>query len=158
MTHATRDDASNDMDDIALVLKKAGTLYLNSRRRSGIHEFLRCTYSIYWVLKRRGKLGQQKRLLRKAAGLPASPSRRLSDLILIVAAKDCDRRDRHRWKKFLEAAFQQRIHPRDLIKELHALHGVNNALVKWMPSRTPSKTTNDNSSPSEITLPTSAEK
>lgn len=34
-------------------------------------------------------------------------------------------------KKLVEAAFRHCIHPRDLTKELRALHGVNNALAQW---------------------------
>lgn len=132
MKNALKDDTLAQMEKIACILKKAGKLYLSSRGRSGIHEFLRSTYAIYWVLKRRGKISRQKRLLRTAAGVSANPSRRLSDLILTIAAKDCDRRDRHRWKKFIEAAFQRRIHPKTLIDELQALRGVNNALAQWV--------------------------
>lgn len=157
MNNAFKDDASNEMDKISQILKKAGELYLTSRGRSGVHEFLRCTYAIYWVLKRRGKISQQKRLLRTAAGLPANPSRRLSDLILTIAAKDCDRRDRHRWKKLLEAAFQHRIHPRDLLNELKALRGVNNALAQWSPRQILSTASPESSISTEISAKTAAD-
>ena len=127
----SKNDAFQDMENIVRTLKKAGDLYRNSRERMGIYTFLHAAYAVYWLLKRRGSIGQQKKLLRLAAGISSSPLRRLSDLVLIVAAQHCDRRDRHRWKKLIETAFQRLIHPRELVKELKAAHGVNNALKLW---------------------------
>lgn len=129
----SKNDAFHDMEVIARTLKRAGDLYRNSRARNGIYDFLHAAYAVYWVLKRRGNIGRQKKLLRLAAEVPASYSRRLSELVLLVAAEKCDRRDRHRWKKLLEAAFQQQIHPKELVGELRTVHGVNRALKLWSP-------------------------
>ena len=130
-TNISKNDAFQDMENIVRTLKKAGDLYRNSRERMGIYTFLHAAYAVYWLLKRRGSIGQQKKLLRLATGISSSPLRRLSDLVLIVAAQNCDRRDRHRWKKLIEVAFQRLIHPRDLVKDLQAAHGVNEALKLW---------------------------
>ena len=136
----SKSDAFQDMENIVRTLKRAGDLYRSSRARNGIYDFLHAAYAVYWVLKRRGSIGRQKKLLRLAANVSSSDSRRLSDLILYVAAQKCDRRDRHRWKKLLEAAFRRLIHPRDLVKELQAEHGVNNALALWCAPKTQSST------------------
>jgi hypothetical protein len=127
----SKTDALREMQDIARTLKKAGDLYRNSRSRNGIYDFLHAAYAVYWVLKRRGHIARQKKLLRLAAKAPASKSRRLSELVLLVAAEACDRRDRHRWKKLLEAAVQRRVHPKELVGELKTAHGVNKALKLW---------------------------
>lgn len=137
----SKEDAFQDMENIVRTLKRAGDLYRSSRARNGIYDFLHAAYAVYWVLKRRGSIGRQKKLLRLAANVSSSDSRRLSDLILYVAAQKCDRRDRHRWKKLLEAAFHRRIHPRELVGELKAAHGVNGALKLWCaPPAQPSAT------------------
>jgi CO/xanthine dehydrogenase Mo-binding subunit len=48
-----------------------------------------------------------------------------------VAAADFDRRDLHRWKSLLEAAYANNIRPKKFKKELVGLHGVSGALAHW---------------------------
>ncbi len=91
----SKQDAFQDMENISRTLKRAGDLYRSSRARNGIYDFLHAAYAVYWVLKRRGTLGRQEKLLRLAAKILASFSRRLSELVLLVAAERCDRRARH---------------------------------------------------------------
>ena len=132
------DDFEEEFDDnlvekqkIVKKLRRAGELYRFTRGRTGVYELLEAAYSIHWVFKQRPRLGREKLLLRKAAGLPASRSRQISDLVLTIAAEGCDRRERHRWKRLLEASCVNRIHPGDLKKRLRELHGVNNAIARW---------------------------
>ena len=37
----------------------------------------------------------------------------------------------HRWKRLIEAAYRRKVDPRDFERQLHDLHGVNNALANW---------------------------
>ena len=120
-----------DIDMVVSKLRSAGKFYRTSRGRTGVYEFLEAAYAAYWKIKRKGMLGRRKLLLRQAAELPANPSRLLSDLVLVIASKDRDRRDRHRWKRLIEAAYRRKIDPRDFKRQLHDLHGVNNALAHW---------------------------
>ena len=120
-----------DMDMVVSKLRNAGKLYRTSRGRTGIYEFLEAVYAADWKIKRGGMLGRRKLLLRQAAELPANPSRLLSDLVLVIASKDRDRRDRHRWKRLIEAAYRRKIDPREFKRQLRDLHGVNNALTHW---------------------------
>ena len=128
---ASRASKAIDMDVIVSKLRKAGLIYRTSRGRTGIYELLESAYAIYWRIKKSGKLGRRKLLLRKTAELPASRSRLLSDLVLTIASKDQDRRDRHRWKRLIEAAYRRKVDPRDFKRQLHNLHGINNALAYW---------------------------
>ena len=125
------DDDDVEKQKIVKKLRRAGELYRFTRGRTGVYELLEAAYSIHWVFKQRPRLGREKLLLRKAAGLPASRSRQISDLVLTIAAEGCDRRERHRWKRLLEASCVNRIHPGDLKKRLRELHGVNNAIARW---------------------------
>ena len=93
------DDLEEEFDDnlvekqkIVAKLRRAGELYRLSRGRTGVYELLESAHSIYWVFKQRQRLGREKLLLRKAAGLPANRSRHISDLVLTIAAEGCDRR------------------------------------------------------------------
>ena len=120
-----------DMDMVVSKLRNAGKLYRTSRGRTGVYEFLEAAYAAYWKIKRGGMLGRRKLLLRKAAELPAGRPRLLSDLVLVIASKDRDRRDRHRWKRLIEAGYRRKVDPRDFKRQLRDLHGVNNALANW---------------------------
>ncbi len=120
-----------DMDVIVSKLRKAGEIYRTTRGRGGIYELLDAAYGVYCRIRKGEKLGRRKLLLRKTAELPASRSRPLSDLVLTIASKDQDRRDRHRWKRLIEAAYRRKVEPRDFKRQLHNLHGINSALAFW---------------------------
>ena len=86
------DDDDVEKQKIVKKLRRAGELYRFTRGRTGVYELLESAHSIYWVFKQRQRLGREKLLLRKAAGLPANRSRHISDLVLTIAAEGCDRR------------------------------------------------------------------
>ena len=113
------------------MLRDAGRRYRTSRDREGVYEFLETAYAVYWNIKKNGRVGQSKLLLRQASELPAKPPRVLSDLVLVIASKDRDRRDRHRWKRLIEEAYLRKVGPEYFKQQLHDLHGVNNALIYW---------------------------
>ena len=112
-------------------LQKAGRIYRSTRGRAGIYDFLDEAYRVFCIYRKRKHLGRHKLNLREAAGLGIDRSRTLAYLILIIAASTADRRERHRWKKLIEAAYKQKVEPKTFKRDLQALHGVNNALSYW---------------------------
>jgi hypothetical protein len=94
---------------------------------------LEATYSHYWAIKKSPKLKAYKAKLKMKAKLPAEEKLPLSRLILKVASADFDRRDLHRWKSLLEAAYANQIQPKKFKRTLIGLHGINGA---WLIGRT----------------------
>jgi hypothetical protein len=124
--------------EIIAELRAAATAYQSTRKRTGIHDFLEATYSHYWAIKKSPKLKAYKAKLKMKAKLPAEEKLPLSRLILKVASADFDRRDLHRWKSLLEAAYVNQIQPKKFKRKLIGLHGVNGALAYWT-NNTPPK-------------------
>ncbi len=120
----------NDYVRTVARLRRAGALYRSTRGRAGLYTFLDEVYTIYYRYRMQS-ITQHKRKLRKAAGLDPLRKRSLSEMVLIIAASKCDRRDRYRWKRLLEAAYRHMIVPSDFVGELRRLRGVNNALSHW---------------------------
>src|SRR5436190_21517949 len=110
--------------EIIAELRAAATAYRSTRKRTAIHDFLEVIYSHYWAIKKSPKLKACKSKLKMKAKLSAEEKLPLSRLILKVASADFDRRDLHRWKSLLEAAYANHIRPNKFKKEL-SLHGVN---------------------------------
>jgi hypothetical protein len=117
--------------EIIAELRAAATAYRSTRKRTAIHDFLEVIYSHYWSIKKSPKLKTCKSKLKMKARLSAEGKSPLSSLILKVASADFDRRDLHRWKSLLEAAYANKIHPKKFKKELIGLHGINGALAHW---------------------------
>ena len=111
-------------------LRKAGTLYRTTRDRAGLYTFLDEVYTTYHRYRMQN-VSRHKRKLRKAAGLDPTRKRSLAEIVLLIAANQCDRRDRHRWKRLLEAAYRHMVVPSDFTGELRRLRGVNSALSRW---------------------------
>jgi hypothetical protein len=117
--------------EIIAELRAAATAYRSTRKRTAIHDFLEVIYAHYWAIKKSPKLKVYKAKLKMKTKLSAEGKVPLSRLVLKVASADFDRRDLHRWKSLLEAAFANQIHPKKFKKELISLHGVNGALAHW---------------------------
>jgi hypothetical protein len=117
--------------EVVAELRAAATAYRSTRKRAAIHDFLEVIYSHYWTIKRSPKLKTYKSKFKAKAKLSAEEKIPLSRLVLKVASADFDRRDFHRWKSLLEAAYANKIHPKKFKKELVGLHGVNGALAHW---------------------------
>ena len=118
-------------NDTVSRLQKAGKLYRSTRGRAGIYSFLDEAYRVFCIYRDLKHLGRHKFNLRKLAGLGNDRSRTLADLIFIIAVSTVDRRERHRWKKLIEAAYKQKIETKAFKQQLQALHGVNNAILFW---------------------------
>jgi hypothetical protein len=119
------------LKEIIAELRAAATAYQSTRKRTAIHDFLEVIYSHYWAIKKSPKLKAYKAKLKIKAKLSAEGKEPLSSLVLKVAAADFDRRDLHRWKSLLEAAYASQILPKKFKKELIGLHGINGALAFW---------------------------
>ena len=117
--------------EIIAELRAAATAYRSTRKRTAIHDFLEAVYGHYWTIKKSPDLKTWKSKLKSKAKLSAEEKVPLSRLILKVASVDFDRRDLHRWKSLLEAAYANQILPRKFKKKLVGLHGVNGALAHW---------------------------
>src|SRR4029450_2588301 len=117
--------------EIIAELRAAATAYQSTRKRTAIHDFLEVVYGHYWAIKKSPKLKTYKSKLKSKAKLSAEEKVPLSRLILKVASADFDRRDLHRWKSLLEAAYANQIDPHKFKKALIGLHGVNGALAYW---------------------------
>src|SRR5258708_1450472 len=130
-----------DYDRPVTKLRKAGHAYRTSRGRTGVYDFLEEAYAAFCKFRRLRDLGGHKMRLRKAAELPPNRLRMLSDLVLTIGSKDADRRERHRWKRLIEAAHHRKIAPQDFKRQLHELCGVNNAISKWSIPMAPGSTT-----------------
>src|SRR6476661_646598 len=107
--------------EIIAELRAAATTYRSTRKRTAIHDFLEIVYAHYWTIKKSPKLKIIKSKLKSKAKLSAEEKVPLSSLILKVASADFDRRDLHRWKSLLEAAYANEIHPKKFRKKLIGL-------------------------------------
>ena len=96
--------------EIIAELRAAATTYRSTRRRSAIHDFLEAIYCRYWAIRKSAKLKVYKAKLKAKAKLPAGAKASLSYLLLKVASAEFDRRDVHRWKSLLEAAFASKAY------------------------------------------------
>jgi len=123
--------------EIIAELRAAATAYRSTRKRTAIHDFLETVYAHYWTIKKSPKLKITKSKLKSKAKLSAEGKAPLSRLLLKVAASDFDRRDLHRWKSLLEAAYANQILPMKFKKGLISLHGVNGALAHWRDNTPP---------------------
>src|SRR5436190_9444968 len=113
--------------EIIAELRAAATAYRSTRKRTAIHDFLEVVYAHYWAIKKSPKLKACKSKLKMKAKLSAEGKAPLSRLVLKAAAADFDRRDLHRWKSLLEAAYANQILPNKFKKALVGLHGINGA-------------------------------
>jgi hypothetical protein len=119
------------INEIIAELRAAATTYRSTRKRAAIHDFLEVVYAHYWAIKKSPKLKACKSTLKIKAKLSAEGKVPLSSLVLKVASANFDRRDLHRWKSLLEAAYANHIRPNKFKKKLISLHGVNGALAHW---------------------------
>jgi hypothetical protein len=117
--------------EIIAELRTAATVYRSTRKRAAIRDFLETVYTHYWAIKKSPKIRISKSKLKSKAKLSADGKVPLSSLILKVASADFDRRDLHRWKSLLEAAYANQIHPKKFKRKLIGLHGINGALAYW---------------------------
>ena len=115
-----RNNYAEVADRLVERLRLFGIAYRSTRKRSAIHDFLEGIYKVYWIIKRSSEFKSFKKALKIRAGLSARKTIPLSSLLLCLASADSDRRDRHRWKCLLEAAYANKVPPNEFNRKVIA--------------------------------------